>query len=57
MAGMSTLQFRHRIEKRRQEGKPLTEEEINYITNESAERTHTLSGRFSVEYSRHCTDR
>lgn len=57
MAAMSTLQFRHRIDQRRQEGKPLTEEEINFITNESADRADTSSSRFSVEYSRHSTDR
>lgn len=58
MAGvMSTLQFRHRIDQRRQEGKPLTEDEINYITNESADLGHTSSSMFWVEYSHGSTDR
>ena len=47
MAGvMSTLQFRHRIDQRRQEGKPLTEDEINYITNEITDLGHTSSSMF-----------
>ncbi|XHG03837.1 hypothetical protein AWENTII_007125 [Aspergillus wentii] len=34
---MNSLKFRDRIHQRRREGQPLTEDEIMFITNESAE--------------------
>jgi hypothetical protein len=46
LENMDTLRFRERIHRRRQHSQPLTDEEITYITQQSAELAdESLTGK------------